>query len=250
MCKCLNHPKFHSQWSRHRIVPWNLFNVVKEKAAKTPAILAFEGKCSFSTAFDHSWNQYKAQKSRNKKATWWELGAGLWRNLTSLCSRVSLMWIFSAWNLCLFFVRLKCRHWILVEDHVIHIYSIHVYINIYTDTHCEDAQYVSPVWVILFESCCLDFGNSATAGRRMVQTGATCCAASRVVFVKASCLMAHPFLGWCHCRGFWFGNLMSHRTHVLHEKKTCHAWRNSREQSSCCILFHDMDNLWTCCKAP
>lgn len=176
-CKFLNHSKFHSQWSRHQLheicSKWS-------KTSKRQRFWCLKGRVLLP---DSIWPQLKPiqnwQKSRNKKPTWWE---------HQCCGGISFeLRVFAQESnflgpefVCLFFVSQKCRHWILVEDYGMHvnirIYDIYIYLYLFMCTFVwkhikkhtlcificlqtfEDVQHVSPVWAILFESCCLQFG--------------------------------------------------------------------------------------------
>lgn len=118
-CKCLNHLKFHSQWSRHQR------HEICSKCSKTSKRQRFWRLKGRVLLPDRIWPQLKPiqnwQKSRNKKPTWWEISFEL-RVFAQESNFLGLEFV------CLFFVSQKCRHWILVEDYGMHV-CIYVYIH-------------------------------------------------------------------------------------------------------------------------
>ena len=198
--------------------------------------------CSFPTAFDHNWNQYKTDRNLGTKSqrggNWQQCCGGISFELRVFAQESNFLGLEFV---CLFFVSQKCRHWILVEDYGMHVYiqlhTTYLFICIfvmetYKETHTVYFHMFTDFWgcptrkssvshfYLSRAACNLAL---ATAGRRMVQTGATCRAASRVVFVKAwniiehcrdktpnktlclgkkRCLIYSPLFGWCHWGGF------------------------------------------------
>ena len=135
--------------------------------------------CSFPTAFDHNWNQYKTDRNLGTKSqrggNWQQCCGGISFELGVFAQESNFLGLEFV---CLFFVSQKCRHWILVEDYGMHVYIyiiynyilhtylyVYLYGNIERNTHCVFSfayrlLRMSNTYVqcILFESCCLQFG--------------------------------------------------------------------------------------------